>query len=100
MSPCTDDIEFERLDKQHVTHILALGALYQDRESVRRVLAPEDGVEKRILDCGAGGGNWLDTPPFGLFDLMMTNVPFLFLQGDSDGDGAQALPGIWYGVVD
>ncbi|KAF9520151.1 hypothetical protein BS47DRAFT_846792 [Hydnum rufescens UP504] len=53
-----DEIEWGRLDKQHRVHLLALGGLYQAPETVTQILIPEFGVDKRILDCGAGGGNW------------------------------------------
>ena len=39
-------------DKQHRVHLLALGGLYQAPGTVKQILAPEFGVDKRILDCG------------------------------------------------
>jgi hypothetical protein len=39
-------------NKQHIAVVLGLGALYPARDVVRAVLAPEDGVTKKILDLG------------------------------------------------
>ncbi|KZV85115.1 S-adenosyl-L-methionine-dependent methyltransferase [Exidia glandulosa HHB12029] len=53
-----DETEFSRLDKQHLMHLIAIGGLYIAKDAVRRALAPEAGVQRRILDLGTGGGNW------------------------------------------
>jgi hypothetical protein len=39
-------------DKQHRGITLGLGGLYPEPEVVRAILAPEDGVTKRIIDLG------------------------------------------------
>jgi hypothetical protein len=41
-----------RRDKQHRALVLALEGLYPEPEVVRAVLAPEDGITKRIVDLG------------------------------------------------
>ncbi|TDL26101.1 S-adenosyl-L-methionine-dependent methyltransferase [Rickenella mellea] len=53
-----DEVEYDRLEKQHLMHLVACGRLYQEAEKVQRLLAPEEGVQKRILDLGTGAGNW------------------------------------------
>ncbi|PVF98123.1 S-adenosyl-L-methionine-dependent methyltransferase [Serendipita vermifera] len=53
-----DDIEFIRLDKQHAAHLIGLGGLYPCPDLVERVLAPESGITKEILDLGCGTGIW------------------------------------------
>ncbi|EJD53301.1 S-adenosyl-L-methionine-dependent methyltransferase [Auricularia subglabra TFB-10046 SS5] len=53
-----DETEFSRLDKQHLMLLVAIGGLYIAKDTVRRALAPEEGVQRRILDLGTGGGNW------------------------------------------
>jgi hypothetical protein len=45
------DLTFRR-DKQHRAITLGLGGLYPAPEVVRAVLAPQDGVTKKILDLG------------------------------------------------
>ncbi|PVG04486.1 S-adenosyl-L-methionine-dependent methyltransferase [Serendipita vermifera] len=54
----TDTDEWNRLDKQHVALVIGLGALYPEKEVVRALLAPEPGVQKKILDLGCGTGVW------------------------------------------
>ena len=39
-------------DKQHRGITLGLGGLYPEPEVVRAILAPQDGVTKRIVDLG------------------------------------------------
>jgi hypothetical protein len=39
-------------DKQHRAITLGLGGLYPAPEAVRAVLAPQDGLTKKILDLG------------------------------------------------
>jgi hypothetical protein len=39
-------------NKQHMAFVLALGGLYPTPQIVNAVLAPEEGVQKRILDLG------------------------------------------------
>jgi len=39
-------------DKQHRAITLALGGLYPAPEVVHAILAPENGIKKRILDLG------------------------------------------------
>jgi hypothetical protein len=41
-----------RRDKQHRGITLGLGGLYPEPEAVRAILAPQDGVTKRIIDLG------------------------------------------------
>lgn len=38
--------------------LVAIGGLYIAKDAVRRALAPAEGVQRRILDLGTGGGNW------------------------------------------
>jgi hypothetical protein len=45
------DLTFYR-DKQHRAITLGLDGLYPAQEVVRAVLAPQDGVAKKILDLG------------------------------------------------
>lgn len=59
-STSTPDKAFHR-NKQHVALILALGGLYPARKVVQAALAPQDGVERRILDLGCGSGVWYGT---------------------------------------
>ncbi|TDL19125.1 S-adenosyl-L-methionine-dependent methyltransferase [Rickenella mellea] len=54
-----DDVEFERLEKYHLVHLVSLGQLYIEPERVRRIMAPSEGEEKRVLDLGTGCGNWV-----------------------------------------
>jgi hypothetical protein len=39
-------------ERNHLMHLVALGRLYMEEDKVRRILAPQDGVKKRILDLG------------------------------------------------
>ncbi len=39
-------------DKQHLMLYMAVGGLYVPKDDIRRILAPEPGVEKSILDLG------------------------------------------------
>ncbi|CAG8651721.1 2079_t:CDS:10, partial [Acaulospora colombiana] len=48
-----DDVEFIRLDKQHAAHLIGLGGLYPCPDLVERILAPEIGITKEVLDLGA-----------------------------------------------
>jgi hypothetical protein len=41
-----------RRDKQHKGITLGLGGLYPEPEVVRAILAPQDGVTKKIIDLG------------------------------------------------
>lgn len=50
--------EYDRLDRRHRAICLVLGGLYPAPEVVRAVLAPEEGVMKRVLDLGYGTGIW------------------------------------------
>ncbi|KIM23690.1 hypothetical protein M408DRAFT_45059, partial [Serendipita vermifera MAFF 305830] len=43
---------------QHRAISIGLGGLYPTPEVVRAVLAPQEGVIKRILDLGCGSGVW------------------------------------------
>jgi len=43
---------------QHRIHGFVLGNLYPGAEVIDRILAPEWGVEKAILDVGTGPGHW------------------------------------------
>ncbi|KZO93479.1 S-adenosyl-L-methionine-dependent methyltransferase, partial [Calocera viscosa TUFC12733] len=54
----SDQTEYERLDKQHLMHKLALGALYYPIDLVQAALEPVDGEEKAIMDLGTGSGIW------------------------------------------
>ncbi|KIM23714.1 hypothetical protein M408DRAFT_27671 [Serendipita vermifera MAFF 305830] len=54
----TDSEEWNRLDKQHRAITLGLGGLYPAPDVVRAVLAPQEGVSKRVLDLGCGTGIW------------------------------------------
>ncbi|PVF99502.1 S-adenosyl-L-methionine-dependent methyltransferase [Serendipita vermifera] len=53
-----DDDEWTRLNKQHIAFTLGVGGLYPDAATVKAVLAPEDGKNKKILDLGYGTGIW------------------------------------------
>ncbi|KAF8606426.1 S-adenosyl-L-methionine-dependent methyltransferase [Ceratobasidium sp. AG-I] len=59
-----DDIEYSRLDKQHLVQLLSNDGLVarEAADGVRAVLDPNnptpDGTPKRVLDLGCGGGNW------------------------------------------
>ncbi|CCA70828.1 hypothetical protein PIIN_04763 [Serendipita indica DSM 11827] len=55
----SDDMEWNRLDKQHLAHLIGLGGLYPCAEQVEAVLAPVEGTTKRILDVGCGTGSWI-----------------------------------------
>ncbi|TDL18966.1 S-adenosyl-L-methionine-dependent methyltransferase [Rickenella mellea] len=55
----TYDVEFERLEKYHLVHLVSLGQLYIEPERVRRIMAPREGDQKRVLDLGTGCGNWV-----------------------------------------
>jgi hypothetical protein len=39
-------------DKQHIAISLSLGGLFPAPEVVREILAPQDGIAKRIVDLG------------------------------------------------
>ncbi|PVG02070.1 S-adenosyl-L-methionine-dependent methyltransferase [Serendipita vermifera] len=54
----TDNEEWNRLHKQHVAITLALNGLYPAKETVRAILAPQEGQDKSILDLGCGTGVW------------------------------------------
>lgn len=43
---------------QHKIHTYVMGGLYPGPDIVERVLAPEWGVEKAVLDVGTGPGHW------------------------------------------
>ncbi|KAG8717994.1 hypothetical protein FRC08_006190 [Ceratobasidium sp. 394] len=59
-----DELEYSRLDKQHLVHLLANDGLIVKGAvaSVRAILdvnnPPPDGGPRRVLDLGCGGGNW------------------------------------------
>jgi len=53
-----DQAEYERLDKQHLMHKLALGALYYPIDLVQAALEPVEGEQKAIMDLGTGSGIW------------------------------------------
>ncbi|CAE7204455.1 unnamed protein product [Rhizoctonia solani] len=59
-----DDVEYSRLDKQHLVHLLANDGLIHRgvADKVRAILDPSnvtsDGSPRRVLDLGCGGGNW------------------------------------------
>ncbi|KAL5635113.1 hypothetical protein ACGC1H_002965 [Rhizoctonia solani] len=59
-----DEVEYSRLDKQHLVHLLANDGLVHRgvADKVRAVLSPSnttpDGSPRRVLDLGCGGGNW------------------------------------------
>ncbi|KAJ1307327.1 hypothetical protein OPQ81_001433 [Rhizoctonia solani] len=59
-----DELEYSRLDKQHLVHLLANDGLVHRKvaDKVRAVLDPSnitpDGTPRRVLDLGCGGGNW------------------------------------------
>ncbi|KAF8339182.1 S-adenosyl-L-methionine-dependent methyltransferase [Cantharellus anzutake] len=53
-----DDVEFDRLALQHRIHYHILGSLYPGGDLVDRILAPEWGVEKAVLDVGCGACHW------------------------------------------
>jgi len=53
-----DQAEYERLDKQHLMHKLALGALYYPIDLVQAALEPVEGEHKAIMDLGTGSGIW------------------------------------------
>lgn len=42
-------------DKQHWMNLVSVGGLYAPRDLVRAVLAPEQGLQKRVLDLGPSG---------------------------------------------
>jgi hypothetical protein len=44
---------FRCRDKQHAAHLIGLGSLYPCPDLVDKILAPESGVTKEILDLGA-----------------------------------------------
>jgi hypothetical protein len=44
--------ELYHRDKQHAGHLIGLGGLYPCPDLVERILAPESGVTKEILDLG------------------------------------------------
>ncbi|KAG8716407.1 hypothetical protein FRC11_013390 [Ceratobasidium sp. 423] len=58
------ELEYSRLDKQHLVHLLANDGLFHRgvADKVRAVLDPSnvtlDGSPRRVLDLGCGGGNW------------------------------------------
>ncbi|CUA75923.1 hypothetical protein RSOLAG22IIIB_01926 [Rhizoctonia solani] len=58
------ELEYSRLDKQHLVHLLANDGLVHRgvADKVRAVLDPSnvtsDGSPRRVLDLGCGGGNW------------------------------------------
>ncbi|PVF94114.1 S-adenosyl-L-methionine-dependent methyltransferase [Serendipita vermifera] len=54
----TDEEEATRLDKQDLAIKLTLGGLYLCPEVVERLLYPEAGASKRVLDAGCGTGRW------------------------------------------
>lgn len=39
-------------DKQHLVHLLSVGALYMAVDEVKAALAPAPGVQRAILDLG------------------------------------------------
>ncbi|KZT52067.1 S-adenosyl-L-methionine-dependent methyltransferase [Calocera cornea HHB12733] len=53
-----DQVEYDRLDKQHLMHKLSLGALYYPIDLVQKALDPVDGEQKAIMDLGTGSGIW------------------------------------------
>ncbi|CAE6427015.1 unnamed protein product [Rhizoctonia solani] len=59
-----DELEYSRLDKQHLVHLLMNDGLVHRNVAtkVRAVLDPgnitPDGSPRRVLDLGCGGGNW------------------------------------------
>lgn len=53
-----DEQEQDRLSTQHKAFSIGFGGLYPAPEIVRAVLAPQEGVTKRILDLGCGSGIW------------------------------------------
>ncbi|KAG8906860.1 hypothetical protein FRB99_005920 [Tulasnella sp. 403] len=62
-----DVYTYTRIDRQHAIHVRNIDGLYYPKELVARVLAPQPGVIKRVLDLAptasylsaGGGGNWL-----------------------------------------
>ncbi|KAF8306274.1 S-adenosyl-L-methionine-dependent methyltransferase [Cantharellus anzutake] len=85
--------EWDRLADLHKIHKICLGSLYQASTTVENLLADEEGEEKRILDCGCGGGEWViemglkfphakvvgvDLAPGSIRDQMPTNCRFEF----------------------
>ncbi|KLO18675.1 S-adenosyl-L-methionine-dependent methyltransferase [Schizopora paradoxa] len=54
----SDDNEHNRLDKQHLVHLLSVGRLYTAVEEIEEVLADNAPYQKAVLDLGCGGGNW------------------------------------------
>ncbi|QRV74816.1 hypothetical protein RhiJN_02831 [Ceratobasidium sp. AG-Ba] len=59
-----DELEYSRLDKQHLVHLLSNDGLVHKGAvgHVRAALDPNnptpDGSPRRVLDLGCGGGNW------------------------------------------
>lgn len=59
-----DELEYSRLDKQHLVHLLVNDGLVHRgiADRVRAVLSSnnltQDGSPRRVLDLGCGGGNW------------------------------------------
>ncbi|PVG03326.1 hypothetical protein CPB86DRAFT_793754 [Serendipita vermifera] len=54
----SDESEWGRLDKQNLAILIGMDGLYPCPEVVESVLAPEDGVTRRIADIGCGTGSW------------------------------------------
>lgn len=54
----SDEEEWGRLDRQHIAVLVGLGSLYPVPDTVRAILTPQDGVDKRVLDLGCGTGVW------------------------------------------
>ncbi|KDQ16365.1 hypothetical protein BOTBODRAFT_31050 [Botryobasidium botryosum FD-172 SS1] len=53
-----DEQEYARLDMQHRMHLKGIDGLYIRKDDVRKVLAPDSGAQKAILDVGCGTGAW------------------------------------------
>ncbi|CEL55224.1 hypothetical protein RSOLAG1IB_01232 [Rhizoctonia solani AG-1 IB] len=83
-----DELEYSRLDKQHLVHLLMNDGLVHRSvaSKVRAVLDPSnvtpDGSPRRVLDLGCGGGNWAISMalefPHAEFNLGMSHYHGMF----------------------
>lgn len=53
-----DEEEFWRLDRQHAAFLVGMGDLYPCPDLVERILEPDPGRQKRLLDLGCGTAVW------------------------------------------